>query len=100
MTCDAERVTFGITDTGPGMSHDDVGRIFDPFTQLDQSLTRSKGGTGLGLPVSRKLAHLLGGDLVVHSVVGVGTTFTLWLPIVGDPTGALPTASAGAKAIA
>jgi hypothetical protein len=37
---------------------------------------------------------------VVHSVVGVGTTFTLWLPIVGDPTGALPTASAGAKAIA
>jgi len=100
MSCDAERVSFGITDTGPGISHDDVGRIFDPFTQLDQSLTRPKGGTGLGLPVSRKLAHLLGGDLLVHSVVGVGTTFTLWLPIVGDPTGALPTAPTGAQAIA
>lgn len=100
MSCDAERVTFGITDTGPGMSHDDVGRIFDPFTQLDQSLTRAKGGTGLGLPVSRKLAHLLGGDLVVHSVVGAGTTFTLWLPIVGDPTGTITTMPAGSHAIA
>jgi signal transduction histidine kinase len=79
---EGERVTFSVTDTGPGMTGDDLERIFDPFTQLDQSLTRSKGGTGLGLPVSRKLAHLLGGDLHVNSVPGQGTTFSLWLPTV------------------
>jgi signal transduction histidine kinase len=82
LTHDADQVSFAITDTGPGMTQADVERIFDPFTQLDQSLTRSKGGTGLGLPVSRKLAHLLGGDLVVDSVPGEGTTFTLTLPVM------------------
>ena len=82
VTHDADQVSFVVADTGPGMTQADVERIFDPFTQLDQSLTRSKGGTGLGLPVSRKLAHLLGGDLVVDSVPGEGTTFTLWLPVM------------------
>ena len=75
------RTTFRISDTGPGIVADDLDRIFDPFTQVDQRLTRSKGGTGLGLPVSRRLAALLGGDLVVESAVGQGTTFTLTLPI-------------------
>ncbi|HEU4723052.1 MAG TPA: ATP-binding protein [Gemmatimonadaceae bacterium] len=84
VTHDADMVSFVIADTGPGMTEHDVERIFDPFTQLDQSLTRAKGGTGLGLPVSRKLAHLLGGDLVVDSVPGEGTTFTLSLPKVTD----------------
>jgi signal transduction histidine kinase len=93
LTHDGDRVSFCITDTGPGMSQADVGRIFDPFTQLDQSLTRSKGGTGLGLPVSRKLAHLLGGDLLVDSVLGKGTRFTLWLPIVSETHRMRPTSS-------
>jgi len=75
------RITFTITDTGPGIVAGDLDRIFDPFTQVDQSLTRSKGGTGLGLPVSRRLATLLGGDLVVESTIGRGTTFTLTLPL-------------------
>jgi signal transduction histidine kinase len=75
-----ERVHFCVRDTGPGIVDVDLGRIFDPFTQLDQSLRRTKGGTGLGLPVSRRLAHLLGGDLTVTSVPDQGTTFTLWLP--------------------
>jgi two-component system, sensor histidine kinase len=86
-----DRVTFSVTDTGPGMTAADLERIFDPFTQLDQSLTRSKGGTGLGLPVSRKLAHLLGGDLLVDSAPGHGTTFQLWLPTVVDAEAVLPT---------
>ena len=91
----AERVTFSVRDTGPGMTEVDLERIFDPFTQLDQSLTRSKGGTGLGLPVSRKLAHLLGGDLIVSSVPGEGTTFTLWLPLVTSIEPALPASTLG-----
>jgi signal transduction histidine kinase len=88
----ADRVTFVMKDTGPGIIAADLERIFDPFTQLDQSLTRSKGGTGLGLPVSRKLAHLLDGDLIVDSVPGEGTTFTLWLPLTA-PSEVAPVSS-------
>ena len=89
MTLTEDRVHFRVRDTGPGITEVDLERIFDPFTQLDQSLRRTKGGTGLGLPVSRRLAHLLGGDLSVDSVPGQGTTFTLWLPrSVGMPDGA------------
>jgi signal transduction histidine kinase len=88
-----DRVCFVVRDTGPGMSANDLERIFDPFTQLDQSLTRSKGGTGLGLPVSRKLANLLGGDLVVASEPGEGTTFTLSLPVAVAPEPVLPPSS-------
>jgi signal transduction histidine kinase len=80
MTVTRERVSFRVRDTGPGIVAADLERIFDPFTQVDQSLKRSQGGTGLGLPVSRRLAHLLGGDLSVESVPLRGTTFTLWLP--------------------
>ena len=80
VTVDGERVLFAVQDTGPGIPEGDLDRIFQPFTQLDQSLRRQKGGTGLGLPVSRKLAELLGGELSVESVHGQGTRFTLWLP--------------------
>ena len=100
VTHDAERVWFAVTDTGPGMTQADVERIFDPFTQLDQSLTRSKGGTGLGLPVSRKLAHLLGGDLVVDSVPGEGTTFTLSLPVMSGVHHLLQTTPGTPQALA
>ena len=89
----AEGVHFRIRDTGPGIDAQDLERIFDPFTQVDQSLTRVKGGTGLGLPVSRRLAHLLGGDLLVESAPNQGTVFTLWLPITLESmttTGELP----------
>ena len=80
MVVSAERLTFRIEDTGPGIAAGDLNRIFDPFTQLDQSLKRAKGGTGLGLPVSLRLARLLGGDLAVESVLGKGTIFSLWVP--------------------
>jgi signal transduction histidine kinase len=100
ITHDADHVSFVVTDTGPGMTQADVERIFDPFTQLDQSLTRSKGGTGLGLPVSRKLAHLLGGDLIVDSVPGEGTTFTLSLPVMGGAHRLLQTTPGTPQALA
>jgi signal transduction histidine kinase len=77
-----DSVTFCIRDSGPGIDSADLERIFDPFTQVDQSLKRRKGGTGLGLPVSRRLADLLGGSLSVESSPGAGTAFTLRIPIM------------------
>ena len=74
-------VVFTITDTGPGISSEHYEKIFEPFTQVDQSTTRRKDGAGLGLPVSRRLAHMLGGELTIASVLGKGSTFTLSLPM-------------------
>ncbi|HEU0079118.1 MAG TPA: GAF domain-containing sensor histidine kinase, partial [Longimicrobiaceae bacterium] len=74
-------VVLAVRDTGPGIPAEQIGRIFDPFVQVDPSHTRLKGGTGLGLTVSRSLAQLLGGDVrVVESTPGAGTTFALRLP--------------------
>ena len=75
-----DRAMVIVRDTGPGISPDKLDQIFEPFTQGDSSTTRAKGGTGLGLTVSRRLAKLLGGDLLVDSTVGEGSTFTLILP--------------------
>ena len=69
-----------VDDTGIGIAPEQVAHIFDPFHQVDSSHTRARGGTGLGLAISRRLARLMGGDLVVESTPQVGSTFTLWLP--------------------
>jgi len=82
---DDGRVRFEIRDTGPGIPPEYLERVFEPFTQVDGSSTRSKGGTGLGLPVSRRLARLLGGDLEVESTEGRGSRFTLTIPLVPAP---------------
>lgn len=73
-------VCFAVEDTGRGIAAADQGRVFERFAQLDQSERRAHGGTGLGLPIARRLAELLGGTLELQSAEGRGSTFTLVLP--------------------
>lgn len=77
---DEDDVLVKVEDTGVGIEASDLDRIFDPFTQVDPTTTRRVGGTGLGLPVSRELAHLLSGEITVESTPGRGSVFTLRLP--------------------
>jgi PAS domain S-box-containing protein len=69
-----------VEDTGIGISSGQLDRIFQPFHQVEGSLTRTRGGSGLGLTISRQLARLMDGDLTAESEPGVGSRFTLWLP--------------------
>ena len=78
---EAEGFRLEVSDTGPGIPADMLGRIFDPFDQLDPSNTRRHGGSGLGLAICRDLAELMEGQITVSSVVGVGSTFVLKLPL-------------------
>jgi CheY-like chemotaxis protein len=74
-------IEISVRDTGIGISKEKLGKIFESFTQADNSTTRKFGGTGLGLTISRSLAELMSGNLTVKSEMGRGSTFTLHIPL-------------------
>ena len=73
-------LTFSISDTGIGMTEEQIGRLFQEFSQAEVSTTRKYGGTGLGLLLSEQFCQMMGGDIAVESELGIGSTFTIRLP--------------------
>jgi PAS domain S-box-containing protein len=73
--------TISVSDTGIGMSREELAMVFEPYVQFDSALSREHKGAGLGMPISREMARAMGGDLVATSVPGAGSIFTLTLPL-------------------
>jgi GAF domain-containing protein/HAMP domain-containing protein len=90
-------VQVSVTDTGIGIPRDKLDVIFEPFQQVDNNAARQYEGTGLGLPISRKLIEKQGGRMWVESEVGVGSTFSFVLPIAGLEQGKQPSGEASAE---
>jgi hypothetical protein len=78
-----------VEDTGVGIAAEELPRVFLPFVQEQEGHTRTRGGTGLGLTISRQLARLMGGDLTAWSEKGRGSAFSLWLPAAAPVSGSL-----------
>jgi signal transduction histidine kinase len=73
-------VEFAVSDTGIGMTTEQQAKLFEEFSQADATTARRYGGTGLGLAITRKLARMMGGDMIVTSEPGKGSVFTVRLP--------------------
>ncbi len=85
-----ERIRLAVADSGIGMTDEQLGRLFQVFSQADESTTRKYGGTGLGLVISRRFCRMMGGDITVSSEAGKGSTFVVDLPmevLAGDVVG-------------
>jgi CheY-like chemotaxis protein len=111
----ADWLSFAVSDTGIGIPPDKIAKVFEEFGQADDSTSREYGGTGLGLPLSRRFCQLLGGDLTVESQPGRGSIFTIRVPAIlpgtateaaqqrtpqaAADTGAIPQAPAGATVL-
>ena len=87
------RVCFSVSDTGVGMTDEQLGRLFEAFSQADASTTKRFGGTGLGLAITKHFCTMLGGDVTAVSTLGRGSTFTIWLPDHGVAPTAMDTAA-------
>jgi len=87
-TADSREPTFlvSVRDTGPGISPEQQGKIFEEFQQADTSTTREKGGTGLGLSIAKRIVELHGGRIWVESKEGEGSTFAFEIPVKTEAT--------------
>ncbi|MEJ2548074.1 MAG: response regulator, partial [Gemmatimonadota bacterium] len=92
-------VSIAVRDTGIGMSDEQLGRLFEAFSQAEASTSKRFGGTGLGLAISRSFCRLMGGDIFVDSEPGVGSTFTVRIPVEApeSPRDVSPDSAAGSS---
>jgi signal transduction histidine kinase/CheY-like chemotaxis protein len=87
---EGEGVEITVADTGPGMTPEQVSRLFRPYAQAEASTAKKYGGTGLGLSICRKLATMMGGEIGVESEPGKGSVFRVWLPLLPSTAAAEP----------
>ncbi|MCR6645949.1 MAG: ATP-binding protein [Terricaulis sp.] len=93
----AARLVFTVADTGIGMNQEEMSRLFRPFEQANNTVSRQFGGTGLGLMITRRMAQMMGGDVSVESTPGGGSVFTLWAPQYYKGFGAEDQSEVGAR---
>ena len=79
-----EMIEFKVTDDGEGMSEEGVAKVFEEYEQAERSTSATHGGTGLGLPISKRFAELMGGGVTVSSEKGVGSVFSIFIPRICD----------------
>jgi signal transduction histidine kinase len=89
LSIEGETAVLEVVDTGMGIASRDLDRIFERFYRADPARSRQTGGTGLGLSIVRHVAELHGGEVLVRSVLGSGSTFTVVLPVVREPASEL-----------